>query len=267
MDFYELANENVRSLTNNNERKLFEFTMRHASEARDLSIRDFAKRNYVSTTTVLRFVRKLGFDGYREFKDSLCRALDAEDHIEAQVPSILWKKNYSEEYLYNVIETVRVIPAGQIEKLVGAIGRCGMVVCAGVGMDYEVARYAYHTLVILGCPAVCPKDGYELEAVARRFTDNDVALLFSQTGEDQEIISFAEQLQHAPNATVATFTQSGNNSLLFLGTLDFYVFAENIVIRDENISSRVPMMALVDLITYALMGSEKNTGRSTAESE
>ena len=254
MDFFEQANERVREL-NASERKIFEYVVRNKDQVKDMQIRALAAACFVSTTTIMRFTRKLGFSGYREFSESLRFASHAAERSE--LPSVLWKQAYSEEYLKNIIESVRVLTADKMERFAQALATDPCVWCYGVGMDQEVARFAYRLLSSMGFRASCPVDRFEVKAALERFHDNDVALLVSMSGEDREVVEFAERVQAARRPVVATITHSANNTLQSLSTLDFYVFVERVVYKGEDLSSRSSMMALVELLSYHLMKPKK----------
>ena len=59
------------------------------------------------------------------------------------------------------------------------------------------------------------------------------------------------------NPAIATFTQSANNTIQALSPYDFYVFTECIVLDGVDFSTRISMMALVDLICYELLARRK----------
>ena len=101
MDFFEQANQHVAKL-NDNEKKIFEYVVSNINEVQKMQIRMLAEKCYVSATTIMRFTKKLGFAGYREFIDALGISVHMADTTE--VPEILWKKEYSEEYLKNVTD-------------------------------------------------------------------------------------------------------------------------------------------------------------------
>ena len=254
MDFFEQVNKHVREL-NTSERKIFEYVVRNIDEVKDMQIRTLAARCFVSTTTIMRFTRKLGFSGYREFSEAMRLSRHASQ--QAELPSVLWKQSYSEEYLKNVIESVRVLTPAKVERFKQALSPDSRLYCFGTGLDQELARFAYHLFTSLGYRASCPLERFEAKAAVDRFRPHDVALLISMTGEDAEAVELAERIRARHDAVIATITQSANNTLQSLSSIDFYVFAERIVYGGEDLSSRVSMMALVELLAYSLMKPEK----------
>lgn len=250
MDFFEQANSHVRDL-NDNERKIFKYVVRNIERVQDMQIRALAAECFVSTTTIMRFAKKLGFSGYREFIDALRLA----NHATAQskLPSVLKRQAYGEEYLKNIIESVRVVSEGKVETFRAALSTDPRIYCYGTGLDAEVARYAYHLLADLGYRAACPIEDFERHLALRRMDDGDVLFLFSLTGEDPETLDFVERAQLSCTPAIVTVTQSANNTLQSLSNVDLYVFADAITVFGTNVSSRASMIAIVELLAHGLI--------------
>lgn len=254
MEFFEQANQNVTKL-NENEKKIFEYIVRNIHEVQDMQIRILAERCYVSTTTIMRFAKKLGFAGYREFTEALkvsCHMMDS-----TEVPAVLWKKEYSEEYLKNIIESVRVISGSTVGKFRKALENGARIYFYGTGMDREVAHYAYRMFTSLGCRTSCPQDEYEVISVLQQIKDEDVLFVFSLSGKDVKCIQFIEKARLNCKVTVASLTQSANNPIQAISDLDFYVFADNVKYKNADLTSRISMIATVELLVYSLIPKDK----------
>ena len=59
--------EQVKDL-NDLELEVYNYIMRHQEKVLEMKIRELAEGSHVSTTTVLRFCKKMGCNGYSEFK-------------------------------------------------------------------------------------------------------------------------------------------------------------------------------------------------------
>ena len=252
MDFFEQTNLHLPEL-NTNERRLFDYVVHNIRQMPDCSIRKMAQDNYVSTTTVIRFVKKLGFEGYREFQNSIYLAVHNIDKTE--VPSVLWKKEYSEEYLKNIMESVRVLSANSIEKFKAALESGVSIYFYGDELDREAAHYAYRLFTMLGYVTYFPTDDYEVHSMLAHIKDGDILFLFSLTGETEGAIRIVEKAKLKCTPLVASVTWSGNNSLQNLSDLDFYVFADKMVYQGYNMTSRISMIAVVETLAYSILSS------------
>lgn len=252
MDFFEQANPRLPQL-NANERKLFDYVVHNIREMPSCSIRKMAQDNYVSTTTIVRFVKKLGFEGYRDFQNSIYVTLHSIDKTE--VPAALRQKAYSEEYLKNIIESVRVLTPASIEKFKAALRPGVNIYFFGEELDREPAHYAYRLFTMLGYPTYFPTDGYEVHSMLSHLKDEDILFLFSLTGESKGAIQIVEQARLKCKPLVASITWSGNNSLQNLSDLDFYLFADKLVYQGYDLTSRISMLAIVETLAYHLLSS------------
>ncbi|MDU6791843.1 MAG: MurR/RpiR family transcriptional regulator, partial [Anaerococcus sp.] len=67
MKFEDLIKENKEKFTQT-DLLIIDFIINNEDKKLDLSINDLAKKCLTSRTSILRFSKKLGFDGYSEFK-------------------------------------------------------------------------------------------------------------------------------------------------------------------------------------------------------
>lgn len=250
MDFFEQTNSHLTTL-NENERKIFEYVVHHIHDIKDMNIRTIARNCYVSTTTIVRFVKKLGFAGYREFTESIrlaCYTLN-----KTELPEVLWKRKYSEEYLKNIIESVRVVTQQQIERFAGYLKDNPTIYFLGDGLNREAARYAHHLFTSLGYHTSFPQEPYEIKAQLKRMKDKDILFAFSLDGEDKGIIEIIEQANLKCKPITVSITWSGNNMLQNLSDLDFYIFADHVVYDGIDLTSRVSMIAIIEMLAYSLI--------------
>ena len=91
MDFYEKTSTAVTKLTTG-EQEIFNYVIKNLHVVKNLSIRQLAEKCFVSTTTLFRFVKKLGYEGYNEFIDDVREAEFASRKIE--IPNIVAKDEY-----------------------------------------------------------------------------------------------------------------------------------------------------------------------------
>lgn len=106
MNFYEQTSSCVSRLSPT-EQNLFNYIIKNLHIVKDMSIRDLSEKCFVSTTSIFRLVKKLGYQGYAEFSQALRDT--EEESRKIHIPSIVSADNYRDSYLKNVIEAVKVI--------------------------------------------------------------------------------------------------------------------------------------------------------------
>ena len=77
----------------NNENEIADYILKHLDEVHLLSAESLAKKAFVSKATVVRFCRKLGVEGYRDFQ----RSLDKEVEEMMKIKGLLSKEPVNSE--------------------------------------------------------------------------------------------------------------------------------------------------------------------------
>ena len=96
MDFYDKTS-NVLSELTSSEQEIFNYVIKNLHVVKNMSIRQLADKCFISTTTLFRFVKKLGYEGYADFIEDVREAEYASRKIE--IPNILANDNYRDSYL------------------------------------------------------------------------------------------------------------------------------------------------------------------------
>ncbi|QZT29456.1 hypothetical protein K6969_00525 [Streptococcus suis] len=72
------------------EKEVIQFILTKREEIKDISIQKIADSCFTSKSTLVRISKKLGFDGWREFKDAFLKEIDylnkQESNIDANIP-------------------------------------------------------------------------------------------------------------------------------------------------------------------------------------
>lgn len=254
MDFFEQVNERLPKL-NANERKLFSYVLHNIQDLADRSIRQVAQDNYVSTTTVIRFVKKLGFGGYRDFSNAVRIAVHNMGKVEDS--RMLKETEYMDGYLKNIVESLRVLPASNIEKFAASLEACRNIYFYGNGLDRDTAHYAYRIFTALGYSTYFPADPYEVDSMLSHISDGDILFIFSLTGESKSAIEVVETARLKGRPKIVSITWSGNNTVQNLSDLDFYIFTDRLDYGGYSLTSRISMVAIVDMLAYRVISGKK----------
>ncbi|WP_418667562.1 MurR/RpiR family transcriptional regulator [Allofournierella sp.] len=255
-DFFERANRNLQKLSQG-EKKIFDYVVRNLSQVKDMNIRELANACYVSTTTMFRFVKKLGFSGYGEFS-SVLKLTDFAVPT-AQIPQALWQKNYMSAYLKNINESVRVISQERLARWNALLDKDPTIYLVAEGLSRDVGAYTRRLLVTLGLRVVFPCEEFEVQSAIEQIQDRDLLLALSFSGKNGAVIRIIESVLAQKKPTVVSVTGSTNNPIQNLCDLDFYVFSDGLACRGQDITSRISMLAVVETMVYSrLVGNEVN---------
>ena len=254
MDFYQMTSTKVQSLTNT-EKNIFNYVIRNMHLVKRMSIRELAVACYVSTATLFRFVKKMGFAGYTDFIYAIQETEQASRQI--AIPSIIQDTGYRDSYLKNVIEAVKVITDEKMEKFNQIMQRYPKLYILADGFTQSIAFYFYHLLKVIGYDVEVPQEQFEIDSVLRRIKREDVLLVLSYTGNNEHTIHQIEEIFTIATPTIISITRADNNVIQNMSDLNFYVFADEIHFNNQDITSRCGMIAILETLLYPRMAKRK----------
>lgn len=247
MNFYEKTSNAMLKLSPN-EQGIMTYVIKNMHEVKNMSIRDLASTCFVSTTTIFRFVKKLGYEGYSEFINDI---VDTEAETrKIHIPSIVHNENYRDSYLKNIIEAVKVITDEKIEKFQTIMSRNPDIYIIAEGLSREVGHYFVRLLTTLGFNVSFPRESYEKANALKRIKRDDVILVLSYTGDNESVIHQIEKIFAIATPTIVSFTRADNNAIQNMSDLNFYVFADEIDYEGIDVTSRIGMIAIMETLLY-----------------
>jgi RpiR family glv operon transcriptional regulator len=246
-DFFEATAERSRDL-NRTERNIFDFVVKNMDKVKKMSIREFAEAQFLSTTTIFRFTQKLGFSGYSDFTDSLL--ITAHSKKETAIPNVVMGGNYSEEYLKNAMEAVRVMSPKQVEQIVALLTKKPNIYILTDDNTHIIGQYCERLFIGLGFHAYFPETAYQKRNLANRIGSGDVIIALSYSGQDSMMLDFIERVFLTARPHLLSITRADNNPLESLSDTNFYVFAHEILISGMDLTSNVAMLMIVELLIY-----------------
>ncbi|MEO1772147.1 MurR/RpiR family transcriptional regulator [Candidatus Enterococcus ferrettii] len=244
-DFYSAANQHFTEL-NDSEKRIFDYILKNFDQIKFYSIRELALRCYVSSTTIFRFAKKLGFNGYSDFIESLTVVPEAPQTI----PHSIKQKDFKDEYLKNIVESVRVTDQTKIEQFNQLLDLNPVLYLMGEDLDLQALHYVHWLFTAQGFRAVLLQDQAAVQNALRHITDQDIFFAFAYTGDNSSIVEAIERVRQNSRATIVSFTRAVTNVIQNLCDIDFYVFSDEIGLDHLDLTSRISMLAIVELIFY-----------------
>ena len=246
-DFFEATQKNVPNL-NRTERQLFEYVIKNMDNVKNMSIQKFAEECFISTTTVFRFTQKLGFSGYAEFINSLL--VTAHQNKSIKAPEGLYGKSYSEEYLKNIIETVRVISGKNMAAVSEALDNVENIYIIADENSAAAGLYTERLFVGLGFQAYYLTALYDLQTLPGRVTGRDLIIALSYSGKDTNVLETVERVLSNEKPFLMSITRAENNPLESISNVNFYIFADEIHSNGIDLTTSVPSIIVMELLAY-----------------
>jgi len=174
------------------ERLIAEYILNNPEEIFNLKIEDLAKKLSISLPTVFRFSKKLGFEGFKDFKVALIRDMAIgmnievdnidEDSIESTT------KNIFEKICSNLMETLSIIDYDAFSRAVEILTSSRRIIFFAVSYSASAALDAYTKFATAGFNSVYDKESYMQRLISTQCTSKDVAIGISFSGASREVV-------------------------------------------------------------------------------
>lgn len=240
------------------ERRIASAALADPSEVAGLSITQLATRSSTSTTSVARFCRSVGFDGYKSFRLALARAGADDDgrRVEFGVSDgdidpadstrdLIRKLAFQEAR--TVEETAALLDLGQVERVVDAIVAAPVVDLYGSAGSGLAAQDLQLKLRRIGLQANAWTDAHLALTSAAVLPADAVAIAFSHSGETEEAVSCLEAAAASGAFTVAV-TNFPDSPLAQISDALLATSSRETRFRYGAMSSRMAQLVVVDVI-------------------
>lgn len=200
------------------EQAVAQLVLKDPSGFQKMPVTELAKRAGVSSPSVVRFCRSLGYEGLSDFKLKLAASLNAGvPFIHQSVQAGDNGETLIQKVLDNAIHTLNTfrntVPVKPIDKatqlLAKTITRKGRLVFYGVGNSGFVAMDAEHKFFRMGCTAHAYSDGHLQIMAASMLNKADCLIIISNSGRSQDLLD-ATQIARAAGASTIAITASGS---------------------------------------------------------
>jgi RpiR family carbohydrate utilization transcriptional regulator len=193
-DFVQHLQANYSTLRKS-EKKIADYLQQHAQERLDLSITELARRLKVSETTVSRFCRVIGLQGFQDLKLSMAASLNTVDEFKNIPPTIhegdatpeIGRK-LSESLSGSIAKTQQSLNVEDMDNAIDAIAHAKQILIYGIGGSAIIAHAAHHLFTKAGLNCVIYTDGYMQTVSASMLKPKMVALAVSNAGITKHVV-------------------------------------------------------------------------------
>lgn len=259
MNFFEIIKPYVEKLTKN-EYTLLDYVIKHMAEIQNKSIREVAAACFVSTTTFLRFVRKIGFSGYSEFSTVIkYTVLNSDKKTDPDVNFVEKQSQYRGEYLKNIEETIRVLDERKLLKICRQMAHHPKLYFYAKGFSKYATDYIEYLYTLNDFIVVFPKNFEQRKLAYRNVDQNDLIFVFDYAGEDDELISIIQNLKRHKNfAALVSITGANNNTIQNMSDENLYLFTDELEINQVDMTSHVSLIIIMELLLYQYLEYDKS---------
>ncbi|HEY9054390.1 MAG TPA: MurR/RpiR family transcriptional regulator [Rectinemataceae bacterium] len=249
------------------EKTVAEYILSRPSEAVHPSIDELASRIGVSVSTLLRFVKKLGYGGYQQFRIALAtetmapQSLYYDTALDSSEDPVAIAFSCARKALEM---TERLVDRTTLDKVARLASEASTLYVFGLGGSGIVAKDAMHKLVRTGIRCISAEDYHLQLMLASQAGPRDLALVISNTGSNKDCLALAEILGDAecPMAAITTYPRS---PLARAADYCLLAAAPGASVISEAFSARIAHLAIIDALYIGIMANLEEAGLANLE--
>lgn len=178
------------------EKRIADYILNDPQNIIGMSISDLAENCNCGVSTVVRFSRRLGFNGYQGLKVQLAAELGSVSSVNCEIlPDDscfdIFTKQINEIYL-TLKNTQNILNSELLEKSAEAILKAERIIIVGLGNSASVAQDFAHKLLRVGLNSQSCSDNHLQAIIASHLTRKDVLIGISHSGSSKDIVEAME---------------------------------------------------------------------------
>ncbi len=248
------------------EKKVADYVLEHLDTLKDLSIMEAAQNAGVSQPTVIRFVRALDFNGYRDFRHTafLERTRGASEvKFDALAGFNLKPWDSLSDIPLKTVQvmktllddTLKSVSADEFKKAVRMLAGAKLIDIYCVENSVTPASDLLNKLSYLGLACRLNCDSYLQQITAGHLGPQDVAIAFSYSGSSIDTIKALRQARRTGAATIAV-TNFEDARIGKEADVCILAGSGSNVIYGNAIFSRITQLAVVDMLYMGVILSD-----------
>ena len=231
----------------------------HVLARRDIdgmfSLREVAAGAAVSEAMVVKVAKKLGFSGFREFRQGL---IDYYQSDTAGLYSEISVDDTTAEIVQKVFrasmqaleETFAILDITAFERAADLLHRARQRDFYGVGGSAQIARDVAHKFLRIGLRVSVFDDAHMMMMSAALLGPDDVAVAFSHSGKTTAVLDALELARRNGARTIAV-TNYSDAPTARMADLVLCSTAQNSPLLGENATARIAQLNILDALFVA----------------
>ena len=249
------------------EKKIADYILQNPKEVSRMTISEIANELKFADSTVFQFTKKLGYKGFRDFRnDLLTEEFDTEisihENIHAGDDPLTIAHKVFDSSIQSLKSTYKILSKKELEKAASIILNSGSTYLFGVGGSSVVCADAYHKFLRSPIKPIYNSEFHLQLMNASLMRSNDCAIIISHSGITKDTIQIAKLVKKR-NAKIILITgyqlcELSNYSDAILSTI-----ADETKYRSESLSSRIAQLAIIDSLYTIIMLNDEEKSKSS----
>ena len=246
------------------ERKVAEYILLEKGNILYETLQEISKKISVGEATILRCVRKIGFNGFQDLKLQIAKddkPLDETSH-----------ENYIDSIAANMTKTIlntkNVLDINQLNLAIELIQNSNKLLFYGVGASGLAAKEAQSRFIRMGKTGISITDSHFQLMYSSACEENDVIVAFSLSGHTKDIIE-SLTVAKKQNTKIIAITNFYLSPVAQLADCVLITAGKENLLDGGSLTSKISQLYIIDLLStgYAILNEDKvlNLKEKTAE--
>ena len=244
------------------EASIADFILSDPKRVSRMTINEIADSLGIAPSTVFQFTRKLGFKGFRDFRNELLsEEFDPEvsihENIDEKDDALAIAHKVFSSSVKSLQDTNALLSASSVERASHLLLEANTVSFFGVGGSNVVAYDAFHKFMRSPLRVQYGMDVHVQRMQAALLGPGDCAIVTTHTGLTRDTLDIASIAREA-GASVIAITSYSSPRLAELADVILLSSSDETGYRSESLSSRIAQLAIVDsLFTIVMFASQE----------
>ncbi|WP_125763025.1 MurR/RpiR family transcriptional regulator [Companilactobacillus hulinensis] len=224
---------------------IYRFIVEHSEQVPFMRVREVAQGAHVSNSSVMRFIRKIGYDSFPEFKVSFRSENNELTDSQGEGIQIIDRDAFPAD-----IDKV-------IKMSVNLMLDADNVIFLGIGASGAIAEYASRQASSLGFNSFAVKDPFYPLLPQVRNSANNILIVFSVSGKTTELVELLNDFTNDPDTEIISITGDIESTIARMSryALTYHVPEERIH-RYYDLTTQIPAMYIVETLLRELRHQE-----------
>ena len=250
------------------EKQIAKYILNHGEEVLSMSVKELAKETYTSPATIVRLCKKMGLEGYNDFKIKYSAELQYDLHHTDRIdvnfpfskddsyPMICHK--LSSLYQEVIADTIKLIDFSMLEKIVDLLYTHDHIDIYGSGNSLLAAMSFQHKMMRISRNVNLKILHGEQIFQSYNSNENHIAMIISYSGETNENIQIAQTLKEKGTPMII-LTSIGNNRLSHYANYILNIGSrEKIFTKIAPFASQISIEYLLNIIFSCIFQKDYN---------
>ena len=243
------------------EKEIAEYILENMRDILNLTSAEMALKIGVGQSSIIKFIKKLGFNKYGEFKIQISKEIESErlNKNKERIHDQIYLDDTLEEVSTKTLnETIRALEktVGNIkfeyfQEVIEEIKKSKKILIIGSGMSSIVAKDLEIKFMKIKIDALHYESPHMQLMKLATMDSDDLVIAISHRGETEDVIDVIKKAKNK-NIKVLSITSIEKNTVASLSDFNLKIISEENVFRSSAISSRMAQLIINDIIFLRL---------------